>query len=135
VVNWIEFGSGIVVGLFVICFLIMAILLAWLFRERQTFAAQLTQARLNALSKSGVDARQAYRERRQAAIMEAVGLLQDAKGKDLKELLLPVAAKYPDVAVQLMKNPQVLLDDIRKMGLTLPPEVMQQINENMQKGQ
>lgn len=122
---WQIFGLGLVVGLFVVCFFVVCLYALLLFRERQEFENRLEKVRMEALSKNGVAARDTYSQRRQAAIMEVANLL-NAEGEkpNIKDVLLKVAAKYPDVAAQAAQNPSIMLKEIKKMGLSLPPELL-----------
>jgi hypothetical protein len=113
--TWLKVALGAVVGTFVICLILGLGALAWLFRERQNYEAKVRDARLGVLSQAGVEARKKYSARRQMAILEAMSLIKD--GKDVKEALMAVAQKYPDVAALAMSNPSLLLSEVKRMGL------------------
>lgn len=91
--------------------------------------ALLEQARAGAqqFSKRGVEAREQYSNRRQAAIFEAIAAFKS--GMKPQDILLAVAQKYPDVAVQIAQNPEVIMADVKRMGIMLPPEILQQLGQ------
>lgn len=86
--------------------------------------AALEDARAGAqrFSAKGVEAREQYQGRRQEALLAALQAYQS--GKKPQEVLMEVAKSYPDVAAQYAANPMLALQDIKKAGITLPPELL-----------
>lgn len=88
----------------------------------------LEEARAGAqkFARSGVEAREQYQARRQEALMAGLKLYQEAAGKaDFKAILVKLAGEYPDVAAQYAANPLLVLQDAKKLGVSLPPELVQ----------
>jgi len=89
--------------------------------------AALEDAREGAqrFASKGVEAREQYQNRRQQAIMEGYKAYQE--GKPPQEIVPNLLKSYPDVAAQYALNPMLLLQDTKKLGITLPPDFLAQL--------
>jgi len=129
--SWIIIGCFSVLGL---AFVGLLAVLLWIYHRLGIMEAA-AQTRIAALegalegsrrfSYLGNSAREQYSNRRQTAIVEALSMFN--AGKKPQEILLNIAQKYPDVAVQVAQNPDVILSDIKKLGLNVPTELLAQI--------
>lgn len=141
--NWQIFAGFGVIVLLIACF---CAILIFLFRTYKNVKAAflaygasvgvlnermaaLEIARVGAqqFAARGVQAREQYSARRQAAIFEAIAAYK--AGNSPKDILIAVAQKYPDVAVQIVQNPDVVMQDIKRLGIDLPPELLQQLGQ------
>jgi len=93
--------------------------------ESRMAALETARAGAQRFASSGLQAQVQYSQRRQAAIFEAIAAFK--QGHKPQDILLAVAQKYPDVAVQLAQNPDVIMQDIKRLGISLPPELLAQL--------
>jgi len=64
--------------------------------------AEITRVKMGELSQRGNQAKREKEERMQAAMMEAMALIQ--QGAPVQDVIKQVAAKYPDIAMDLVKK-------------------------------
>lgn len=135
--NWQYFVLFAVSGLGLACCLAVFYVVYRYFMAAQLQLAQLglrmaaletARAGAQRFSSSGVQAQVQYSMRRQTAIMEALALFKT--GQKPMDILIAIAQKYPDVAVQMAQNPDVILQDVKRMGLVVPPEFLASLGQN-----